>query len=242
MSVFEGDNGIALCTFAVIGVLGSICAFFIPLYKKNDEFKRKERKSRRARTETAITSVFWNFAFLILYCFIIITNWFGEFVEILGSVIIISSWWVAGAFIKQIDEEGVVTEEEKNVGYLVSVFTAGVVSIVLEKLNPGKGFIRIASISLSVFLGAYIPISLYSRSIPLSIDGIRRWSRRFRFTVLNTVVCSATSISIILFVYYSMSYDAVATAFLGLGVGLSLGALVIVSTISIVEHVKQRRN
>lgn len=214
--------------YMIIGFLITLLLYFVTV--KADKTRVDKTMIKAETIMCSVIIMIINYAFLLLICFTSILQNDAFYTEIVGALLIIISWSISSRYITLIDPKKRVACCDKYYSFFFTIITAIIVSFIFSRSEGYRDLVRISSISVAVFLGTFVSIdSFYGEFSNKPVeDIIKSFSDRLKSSALCKLTCLITALFIILISVTGEKIATVSIAFMGIGVGMSIGALLVV--------------
>ncbi len=209
----------------------------------------KKISDKLERIMVSVLCVSMSFAFLLLNSALPLLHVFEPFDEVFGAIFIAFSWFITGRFINGIDKTQKVSKENRNMGYFIAVILAMAVAVYFNYFDIQKELIKLGSLSIAVFIGAFISIEkLYSKPVDSAQEFFTyiisqfhdpEEDKRKHIGLVNTITCTITAVIIFCLVCLDKGNGHVSIAFRSFGIGIATGAGLVVIIITIIDMLRR---
>lgn len=191
-----------------------------------------------------ILFVLVNYALLLLY-YLVVTcvgdNYGTVISEVLGPIWVVISWFIVGTLIDEINTETPMKSSDKNYSYFVSVMAVIVYAIIMKYKDGNQEWIHLASLSLAVFIGAYIPISDYFGDEKIKERKVR-WKdiiKQFRGNRCTLFFSSVTAVVLCVSAILKTQLEFISVINEQISLGMAIGTIGLVIYVSFVYKPKK---
>lgn len=198
---------------------------------------------------SAIMFNLFSYIFTLMYSLVAIITGNIMFNAVLCAVFLVFSWFLVNKLYQLMtgengsedDENRILLKEDKNICNLFSLIGVICSSIVLSYDNKSFEYFTLISIVVSIWIGAYIPISEIYKGTPVRVvllEVLKEFSSKNKVVWISSIVCV-----VILAVFASNSNISLKlhTLIEIFGSGIAVGSIVLILLIAILGSCKKRK-